>query len=253
MKKSFFFLIICATFFLFSYKDYGACTGTNGQKALACSSCHGGSIVQGVFIDGRDDEENDYVVSVRIPNSDLAYLQISTEAITNTVKPELDVNLATLIKDFKGSSLFSAINLTQKSVKISNGFIETDIYIHYNEAISEPQEFVIQGVLSNMDGTSSGDKTFYSKFTIQPKNKTSENISEPLLLESFSKSYYFNNTIYIQEENSIISIYDLQGKLVHQELFLEKGSTSLTFLPSGMYFVKGSINGLIVENYAFTK
>lgn len=258
MKKVFFFLSICSLFVLFSYKDYGVCAVNSGQKALVCGSCHGGSSVSnGVFIiDGKEDDEeetNDYVVSVRIPSSDLSYIQFSTEAISNTVKPTIDINFASLIRDFKGSSLFTPINLSQKSLQSQNGFIETEIHVNFNEAITEPQDFILQGVLSNRDGSPKGDKSFYTTFTIQPKSKKEESTISKVRNDSYSKSYFNANTLHIQQDNSLMQVFDLQGKLVHKQFMIDKGIIPVDFLPNGTYWINSSVNGKVFESYAFVK
>ena len=175
MKKLMILAVIFSSFVFYAYRDYDMCAGTEGHKALACSACHGGSFANDVIIlDGKTDPEDEtsYEIGVRIPDSELASLQLAVN-ISQESSAKVEVDMVSTIKEARNNSIFSLISLNQKSANDDDGFYTT-VHLQFDEEITSPQYVTIQGVLSNDDGTPFGDKTFSKEVIIEPAQKQLE-------------------------------------------------------------------------------
>lgn len=233
MKKFILLSLVLGSLFLFSYNDYGNCAGTTEHKALTCGACHGGSISNEVFIiDGKTEEieENVYEYVVKIPASTLSSLQLSTRVLgLVSINPTVQVDLASEMAVEKGQTLFSLVNLNEKTTKV-NGKDElyTRFRFAFNEALSEPTTVAIEGVLSNQDGTVNGDQSFYKELVLEPAK----------LVDSKLDAYYFDHRLVLGNLYSdLLRIIDLQGKVVYSE-YIEESTrqVNLKDLNEGIHY-----------------
>lgn len=226
MKKFMILVVILSSVVFYAYRDYDMCAGTEGHKALACSACHGGSFANDVIIlDGKTDPEDEatYEVGIRIPDSDLASLQLAVN-ISQESSGRVEVDMLSAIKEARNNSLFSLISLNQKSARDDQGFYTT-VHVKFEEALTSPQYITIQGVLSNNDGTPFGDQSFSKEVKLEPVQK------------QHLDAYFANNSFFVQERaNELLRVVDLQGRVVYSDFISDsKASIDLSSLEQGIY------------------
>lgn len=266
MKKILFTLILLSALVLFSFKDYGVCSGTSGQKALTCGSCHGGSISDDVFIiDGKtENEESNGVPTstfsggiivrgiVGFQNLQVMVRQISKKPVGGLLLVDRKIPLVSNA----GVELSSPLVLVQK--KSTNAATTIPIEIRFDENLTEPQNYFVEIVLSNADGTANGDKVLAQEIVVYPAAKNEEETPSISATNCMAdeESFYANNTIIslVYDEAPIdLLVYNLMGQQVVHHTFQNSSSIDVSNLPTGKYFVKQIQNGKEIVNYSFAK
>lgn len=256
MKKFSFALSLFIVIGLLSLKDNEVCPGVAGYKALACSACHGGSISDQVFIingklegDSTDGSSFEYVV--RVPSGSLSVLQLYA-SMANEVygAPRVSVDFTDALLEVKGSALFNAVNVLQK--KAGKDANEFTIRYAFDEPLTETKTMILQGVLSNSDGTVNGDQTFYKEIVIEPKEGDLQSANLTLARD---QAYYNNNQIIVSNPGKIqsIQIIDLQGKLVQSALVEGYDNVDVSSLENGVYLVVLGNNKKELQSFKFVK
>lgn len=266
MKKLIFIPVLLIVFTLFSYKDYTACPGAkSSHKAIACSACHGSSVSNDVVVigGGKDEEEineegeNDFNFVVKLPNIDIDLIQIATNTTSRTAKlPKVDISLTRDLLSAGSLTLFNAVNLPENKTGKKSANKSFDVSFSFDEAITEAQTLIIQGVISNNDGTVNGDKTFYKEVVIQPKNNTiaPENV-EAVNLSIAQEAYYYNNNHIIISSltNKQVRVIDLQGKVLIDKEVANYENIDVSNLTKGNYFVIVGSTGKDMQSFQFAK
>lgn len=141
--------------------------------------------------------------------------------------------------------------LSEKEVQISkpsvlsfqkkNGSIEIPISVKIEGTSNEPLTFLLEAVLSNADGTASGDKVLTKEIEINPTNKE----EEPSIMEGgcvvAEQSFYYENSWYItssKEELIYFQLFDMQGKQIVNQTIKYVATIDLSTLQSGLYIIK---------------
>ena len=252
---------------LISFKDYSICNGANSShKAIACNACHGGNIAGGVVVigGGKDDVETnddnsstDFEVEVKLPNVDLESIQIASYIIDQKLNtPVIAINKTEIALNTRTITLFNALNLASLGSGKTGEDKSFTINYHFNEALTEAQTVVIQGVISNNDGTVNGDQTFYKEVVLQAKSNIQEETSEAPISSSIvqEKHYYNNNQLYIRVSNpQKVRVLDLQGKIVLDTKTNENKAIDVSNLSHGNYFVVIGTSGKEMQNFQFAK
>lgn len=225
MKKFVLSAVLISALFFFAFRDYDICSGTEGYKSLACSACHGGSFASDVFIlDGKTDPNNEAVYSfdIRIPDSDLASLQLAVNTSQQS-GVRVEVDMVSAIREARDNALFSLISLSQKSANGTDGFFTT-VHLYFDEAPQVRQSVALQGVLSNNDGTPYGDQAFSKELIVEPKAKKLD-------------AYVAEQTLYVNEQSAeLLRIVDMQGRIVYEQNLSDRKSTiDLSHLNQGVY------------------
>ena len=154
-------------------------------------------------------------------------VQINVVGVEN---PKITISEPYKAGDF--GTMFN-INLNKKlTEKKAN---ELYVKIPLNE-IGAGKEIEIQGVLTNADGTTEGDNSFYKKIFIQGNKAINKKQEELLLFPTIANSQI---TLKNLNENATITILNIKGEIVYQNLSTNKNQTiSVTDLANGNYFVK---------------
>lgn len=262
------FLIVLT---LFSYKDYTMCPGINSSnKAIACAACHGGSISNDVVVIGggkdevneNDTNENendntDFNFEVKIPNIELSLVQIATSSVDRRINaPVSTISLTNELLNTSSISLFNTINLSSIDSGKKESSKSFNVNFKFNNAITEPQTLIIQGVLSNNDGTVYGDKTFYKEVIIQPKNNLIEedNLDAVNLSIAHENYFYNNDKLYISSlNNKQVRIVNIQGKVVLDTQVENYEKIDVSHLNKGNYFVIIGNTGKEMQSFQFAK
>jgi hypothetical protein len=256
MKKLTFAILLLVSIGLLALRDNEVCPGVAGHKALACSACHGGSISGEVFIiDGKvqedNPEDNSFEFIVRVPSGSLGLLQLFSSSADQVYgAPRVEVDLSTALLEVKGSTLYGAVNLSKdKSV---NNTKEFTIRYSFVEPLTMSTKMILQGVISNNDGTKEGDQTFYKEITIEPKK---EDLQASNLSLVYDQAYYHNNQVVISNpgKTQAIQIIDLEGKVVHSAIVEECENIDVSQLVQGMYLVLVGNHKNNLQTFKFVK
>lgn len=240
MKKFVLFSFLFITIFLFSYKDYGGCSGSSsGHKALTCGACHGGIVSDDIYIlDGKTDVEfapaqTVFTIPVQLPAFENPFLQIETHS-ADKVNTYFNILNKKPIRIAQESTLFETSKLTHKNTQTL--YLEVAVDNHQKL----PTNIILQGVVSDGDGTMNGDQSFYKEidlndFVDQAANKKS--------------IYYYNNQLHFKKDKlQSIAIIDISGKVLIKQQTNQ--TIDVSELPQGKYFV--TINGKRSE-FSFVK
>jgi hypothetical protein len=230
----------------------------SGHKALACSACHGGSISSDVYIiDGKREEdvtssgEEGFVYEVKIPvgYGSIVQLFASNDEIAYD-DPKVEIDYTDVLKDLRGSALFNAVNLFEG--KSFNGFTSVNVSYTFEEAIKETKTFILQGVISNNDGTVNGDHTFYKEIVIEHKESS---IQAANLSIASDKIYYNNNQVIVSSPGKTqqVQIIDLQGKVVYNTIVDGYGVIDVSTLNQGIYLVVSGNTKETLQTMKFLK
>ena len=196
------------------------------QKNFTCSSCHT-SIIDGIII-GKNDDSLFIDIELIIPsNVEYEAVQINIDGKTPTIAG---------IMPYLENEIGTVYNLDLSSTKGNKK--ENKINIKY--PISENKEVIIQGVLTNIDGTTKGDYSFYKKISLEENSLSFDNVSiYPTIANS-------KITIKDAKLNSLFSIFDISGKVVYQNTILDNSNTiDVSNFNTGYYFISIENNEII--------
>ena len=256
MKKFTFAILLLVSICLLALKDHEVCPGVAGHKALACSACHGGSISGDVFIiDGKVENENtgenSFEYIIRVPTEGLGLLQLFSASADRVYgAPRVDVDLATALLEVKGSTLYNAVNLSK--YKSANNMSEFTIRYSFEEPLTMTKKMILQGVISNNDGTAEGDQTFYKEIAIEPQETGLESLNHSL---AYNQAYYYNNQVIISipGNSQWVQIMDLQGKIVQLNFVENYEVVDVTPLVKGIYLVLVGKGTSSQQSFKFVK
>lgn len=256
MKKLLIFPLFLFAFALFSAGDYEACVGLEGRKSLACSACHANSISGDVFIvDGKDEEEEDvepdtdentYNYTFVIPVRSSSYLQVSASNEGSSRIRKVEMPLTNVFAQNDREFSFNRLSIGQLK-SIDKDIFQFEMSYTFEEAITEPTIVMVQGVLSNNDGTSAGDYSFSKEILVQPKAK--------LLAASLEFNSYFNKgVLYVQQEAADqVRVLNLQGQVVYNSVVPAIEAIDLSGLENGVYFAIVGSKAANLQNIKFVK
>lgn len=194
----------------------------NYERNFTCSSCHSEQI--GILI-GKDEDSLYINIDVVIPNTvvyNFVQLNIKGEAPTTLVgyNPVFENEIETLYNLEIGNS---KQNKKEQTIKLK----------YLKSALTENKEIEIQGVVTNADGTSNGEYSFYKKINLE-ESKIDEKVKEISIYPTIASSQI---TITNSEEKTI-SIINLNGKVVFKNTILnEKEIIDVSNYKNGYYFI----------------
>lgn len=238
MKKLVLFTLVCSSIVFFGFNlnfELDCATSESGSRSLTCGSCHGGSINTDIIItDGLEDENDDngdkyYNIEILMPlNISVASIQTNLNsdkkgkfsALLNSVRP--------LFIDGYGTQ-YALMDL--KDSKEGKKDVDPLVFKWYPpENFAGTQNIIVEGVFANLDGTTSGDYSFYKEVSINVKTANEAFKIYPTIV---------NDVLNIKglKENSIVQIIDFAGKnILNQKLSNQK--MDLSNLPAGNYILK---------------
>lgn len=237
--KNLFFLLAFITFFgLSSSKDYSVCDGTMSQKSIVCSACHGGAISADIFIiDGKLEEESsndvdtsdNYVLEIIVPIEEGQSIQLFSSGLDRTNRlNDLQGNEIGALQIKESTVLYNLLALNNFRQRGQN-FAKLEFsLVTSNLASEEHSSFVLQGVISNNDGTANGDQSFYQEITLAKKNPKTELVA--------TRMFYVNSMLNVESEKDLmVSVFNLSGQEMYRSEEYAVNKLDLSFLPDGLY------------------
>lgn len=237
--------------------DYSVCSGSTGQKSIVCSACHGGAITADIFIiDGKLEDESSeeetteetYVIEITLPVEEGQSVQLFSSGLDETSRlngPQGNELGELQIKE--SSVLYNVLALNNFRVRGQN-FARLNVELFTSNIENQGEgSFILQGVISNNDGTPNGDQSFYQEIALPKKQLNTK-------LKSETKMYFANNALNIDAQNNLLlSIFNLNGQEVFQLDNTSSGKVDLSFLPNGMYIAmaQGAMSEQV--NFKFVK
>jgi hypothetical protein len=208
------------------------------MKAFTCSSCHA-TIINNIIISGKVVKGSDAVeVTLVLPN-DLIFNAVQVDIIgkNNPKKANFPVYEA----DDYGTIYNTSVDKDLDGKKANEIIFE----IPMSEFV-EGEDLEIQGLLTNADGSSKGDYSFYEKVILEKKSAIEE-IKKFSIYPTVANSQI---TIKDVEENALVSILNVSGQLVYQNVIANQEEIiDVSDFENGYYFMQTGTE----ENYATTK
>ncbi|MCB9256408.1 MAG: T9SS type A sorting domain-containing protein [Chitinophagales bacterium] len=241
MKNLLLLVAFIVVFTLSSSSDYSVCSGSMSAKSIVCSACHGGAISADIFIvDGKledasseessGSEEEDIRIQITLPVEEGQSVQLFSAGLNSTsrlVNGETGEVLGDLqIKE--SSVLYNVLALNRFRLGSQN-YAKLDLALQTSSLETGEESFVLQGVISNNDGTPQGDQSFYKEISLVKKELLSD-------WEEGLSLYYAKDALNIESKGEVsLSIFSLSGQEFYSTKQVEMAELDLSFLPSGMY------------------
>jgi len=195
------------------------------QRDLICSSCH--SVLIDDIIVGKTYDSLFLNIEVTIPNSNI-YSAVELDIIDNEKPLIINEGFTPLFQNEFNTIYNLPLNNDRKGKK------ENTILIKYPlESISDNKELKIQGVITNGDGTIDGDYSFFKTISLE------DNINKAVQKINVFPTVARNEINIDNAENSVISIYALNGKLVYKNNIINnKDIVDVSNFENGFYFMR---------------
>lgn len=237
MKKLVFTLLLLPLFLISTMNFYGGSQDpfhSTTEKGFTCSACHA-TIIDGIIISGKDDDEeteqtgeSNINIMLTIPEFVLPDKIASMVVGVKPVRDKLDFEAQKpSLVSFDETLAFLQFEIAEKAYKKENTMT---IKHRVTTAEKENGYIEIQGVLSNLDGKTTGDYSFYKKIELSSTSHQKELKLFPSIASSFVS---IENT----SARKTLKVFDLQGRMV-LDTYTEKGKTQidLSSYENGNYF-----------------
>lgn len=263
MKKFIYTLfIISASAFLFGFQllyNSGEVGSTGSPGEGTCSGCHGGGAagttisVTAVpaFTNNMYDPGNNYTITVTVSNSSQGAFGFGCEILNSQ-----NANAGTMTNAGSGATFANAFNgrknVLHTTRKLGTGNASWTFV--WTPPLSGDVTFYIAGNAVNSNNSTTGDSPSNTSFTLSNSLGTgivNSNLQEKIQLSVYPNpaSEYIKVNWVLKEKSQLkTELTDINGKVVKtfQDEEQETGSVSKTYslngIPSGIYFIKVSVD-----------
>ena len=230
MKKLVLYIVLLPIFLISTMNFFGGESDTNHHheaRAFTCSACHA-TIIDGIIIGGKLDPDGIMSqVDLTIPDTDMTSVVVNIgsegdDADNNST----NLNTPEFVLADQYGELLSFVSTRGKGKK------ENTISIQHRITDQERANgFIeVQGVLSNLDGETTQDYSFYKKIALSTIIEQKELKLYPSIASTIVS---IENT----SASKSLKVFDVQGKMVLNTTTQEnKTEIDLTKLQNGNYF-----------------
>ncbi|MFT4970773.1 MAG: hypothetical protein ACI9O4_002535, partial [Chitinophagales bacterium] len=169
--------------------------------------------------------------------------------------PKVEFDLASELRENGEGTIFNRVNFLEKT-SIENGVqgVSTEVKFTFDEPITKPTVVVIQGVLSNQDGTVNGDRSFYKEVVLQPAEKKESLSAESIANQKLDAYYYEQNLFLDAEEANVLRVINMEGKVVADfNVHAASNQLDLSALNKGVYYAVLGFNSRNLQSMTFIK